>query len=140
MNLTLTTTDNVAELLAKIIAFTDQRDKILSENMFKADVTGFIPHDLDISGFAELMALAVQEHVKQGRLLLRDSGNIKFQPNGRFDASPIIDDEAKQLLETDRAKYLKLQIKKLSENMMNKKVAGQLLEKARQNAVLSKRG
>ena len=138
MNLTLTTTDNIAELLTKVIAFTDQRDKILSENIFKADTAGFIPYDLDTSGFAELMTIAVAEHVTNKRLLLRDSGNIKFQPNGKFDALPVVDKKAKDLIENDRAKYLKMQIKKLSENMLNKKVANQLLEKARENAIVNR--
>ena len=40
----------------------------------------------------------------------------------------VVDEKAQQLLETDINEYLELQLKKLSENAINQKVAAELLK------------
>ena len=128
MNLPSTTTDNIIEILSKIVKFTERRHEILMQNMIHIKNPGFIPHDLDVDGFAELMTEAVSEHVRTERLLLRDNENIKFGTNGLFESLPIEDENADKLLKKDIKKYLKLQIRKLSENMINQKVAIELIK------------
>jgi hypothetical protein len=127
MNLSSTITDNIAELLAKIIEFTERRHRILTHNIEAVETPGFVPGDLDVAEFADLITEAVSEHVRSKRLLLRDSENVKFGPGGSFEIIPIVDDYAKWLFENDTEKYLKLQIDKLSENLINKRTAAELL-------------
>ena len=127
MNLSLTITDNIAELLAKIIEFTERRHQILMRNIDAVETPGFVPRDLDVAEFADLITEAVSEHIRSKRLLLRDSENVKFGPGGSFETIPTVDDYAKWLFENDTEKYLKLQIDKLSENLINKKTAAELL-------------
>ena len=128
MNLSSTITDNIAELLAKIIEFTERRHRILTHNIEAVETPGFVPGDLDVAEFADLITEAVSEHVRSKRLLLRDSENVKFGPGGSFETIPIVDDYAKWLFENDTEKYLKLQIDKLSENLINKRTAAELLD------------
>ena len=123
-----TITDNVTELLAKILEFTERRHKILIHNIEAVETPGFVPRDLDVAEFADLMSEAVAEHIRSKRLLLRDSNNVKFGPAGSFKAVPIVDEYAKWLFENDSKKYLKLQIDKLSENLINNRIAGELLD------------
>lgn len=131
MNITTTLTDNMTEILNKILAFTKQRHNILTDNIINVNLAGFQPKDLDSSGFADTMSLAVYEHVQSERLLLRDNENIKFVADGFLETTPVIDEDAESLLKNDKEIYLKKQIKKLSENLLNRKVAEQLLKQKR---------
>lgn len=119
--------DNVTELLAKIIDFTERRRKILSDNISECQVVGFVPQDLDIEDFAELMTRAISEHIRSQRLLLCDSENTKFGPEGAFESFPVIDYAAAELLRTDKKAFLSDQIDKLAENALNNKIALKLL-------------
>ena len=127
MNLSSKITDNVTELLALILEFTGRRQEILTQNIKGVQTAGFVPRDLDVEKFAELMTEAISEHVRSRRLLLRDSENVKFGLSGSFEVLPIVDEEARQLFENDTGKYLELQIKKLSENLINNRTAAELL-------------
>ncbi len=127
MNLSSIITDNVTELLVKILEFTERRRRILLQNIKHVDTEGFVPEDLDVAEFAELMTEAISEHIRSKRLLLRDSKNIKFGKGGGFESPPIVDEYAKHLFENDTTKYLELQIEQLSENLINNRVAVELL-------------
>ena len=138
MDLSSTTSDNLTEMLAKIIEFTERRQSLITQNIVNVNEAGYLPKDLDVTGFAELMTNAVTEHVRNEHLLLRDSANIKFGANGSFESLPIVDEEAKRLFQNDTRKYLKLQLEKLSENLLNNRIATQLLgQKQEQSSALS---
>lgn len=131
MNIAATATDNITEVLTKILEFTEQRHKILTENIIKVNDNNYQPKELDSNGFADVMGLAVYEHMKNARLLLRDNNNIKFGANGFVEIKPINDGHAGSLLKINKEKYLKLQIKKISDNLINRKVTEELLRKKR---------
>lgn len=128
MNAPMTITDNITELLVKIIEFTQTRQKILSRNINNIDTSGFIPKDLAVDEFSGLLSTAIDEHVQNQRLVLYDTKNIKFGPAGSFQADTLIDNSAKKLLEENRDEYLELQINKLMENSLNQRVAAELLK------------
>lgn len=120
--------DNVAELLVKILDFTIARHKILSENINSMYSENFTPMDLPVEEFAALMEFAVVEHKKNKRLLLCDTENVKFGLNGAFNAEPVLDENARKLLALDTNEYLEFELKKLSENSINQKIAAELLK------------
>ena len=128
MDLSSIITDNITEVLVKVIDFADRRHTVLTRNILGANTTDFLPMDLDVDGFAEVMMTGVGEHIRSERLLLRDSENVKFGVGGDFESHAIVDDEAVGLLKDDIDAYIEFQIEKLSENLLNKKVAAQLLE------------
>jgi flagellar basal body rod protein FlgB len=128
MNLpTLVITDNITELLVKIIEFTQARQKILIQNINAMHTGGFVPKDLPVDEFSNLMHLALVEHVQNQRLVLCDGRNVKFGSNGSFKAAPIVDEQAKQLLEEDLDEYLRGQVSKLLENSLNQRIATEML-------------
>lgn len=127
MNLSTTSTDNVTELLEHIVEFTERRRAVLMENIIDCDQQSFIPRDLDVDGFADLMSFAVAQHVQHNRLLLKDTDTITFGSNGFFRSKTVVDHKAKELFDSDRRKYIELQIAKFAENSLNSKVAQQLL-------------
>ena len=137
MNIAATATDNITEVLTKILEFTEQRHKILTENIIKVNDNNYQPKELDSNGFADVMGLAVYEHIKNARLLLRDNNNIKFGANGFVEIKPIHDAHAGSLLKNNKEKYLKLQIKKISDNLLNKKVTEELLKQKRDRLSLT---
>jgi flagellar basal body rod protein FlgB len=127
MNLTSLITDNIAELLVKIIEFTQSRQKILAQNINNIHSPGFVPKDLAVEEFCGLLNNAINEHTRSRRLLFCDTRNIKFGAAGRLEVQPTIDKYAKKLLEENRNEYLELQINKLLENSLNQRVAAELL-------------
>jgi len=127
MNLTSLITDNIAEILVKIIEFTHNRQKILTQNITNVNNPGFVPKELAVNEFSDLLNNALEEHIRNQRLILRDTENIKFGVSGSFEVKPMADKHSKELLEKNRDKYLELQINKLLENSLNQRVAAELL-------------
>ena len=127
MNLRTLITDNIAELLVKIIEFTQIRHKILTLNINNIHKPGFIPRDLAVYEFSSLLNIAINEHTRNRRLVLCDTENIKFGAGGSFEVLPIVDKSAKELLEENKNEYLEMQMNKLLKNSMNQKVAAGLL-------------
>jgi flagellar basal body rod protein FlgB len=123
----LTDTDNITELLIKVIEFTQMRQKILARNINNIDSPGFVPKDLAVKEFCVLLHKAINKHITNRCLVLSDSENVKFSNSGSFDTKPIIDKYAKELLEENQDEYLALQINKLFENSLNQRVAAELL-------------
>ena len=128
MNIASLITDNITELLVKIIEFTRARHKILAQNISNIDNPGFSPKDLMADEFSCLMDNAIDEHITNRRLLLRDTQNIKFGISGSFTAKPIIDKDAQELLEENRDEYIEMQKSKLLENILNQRAAAELLK------------
>jgi hypothetical protein len=132
MKLSTTTIDNITEVLTRIVEFTDRRRDVLTRNLFDYKIAGFQPKDLPVCEFAECMTEAVSEHIRSKRLLLCDRKNVSFGEEGSFDVDPIIDLKAKALLKTNTKDYLQMQIHKLSENLMNNRIAVELLKQKQQ--------
>ena len=128
MNLPSTITDNITEVLIKIIEFTQTRQKILTQNINNIDSFGFEPKDLEVDEFSELLHNAINEHTRSQRLVLRYTQNIKFGAAGNFKVASITDKYSKELLEENRDEYLELQINKLLENSLNQRAAAELLK------------
>lgn len=120
-------TDHVAQVLTMIIEFTEKRDKLLTLNMRNANKVNYTPEDLDVTLFADLMGQAVSEHILNDRLIFRDRDSVQFGNEGNFDCKPRIDLQAKKLFDNDKKKYMELQVQKLSENMINHRIAHELL-------------
>jgi flagellar basal body rod protein FlgB len=123
--------DNISDVLVKIIHFTQSRRRVLHANLHRADDPAFVPQDLPVREFAEALNVAVAEHLQNRRLLFQDTPNITFGPNGTMDIRPIPDADAGTLLQTDRDQYTELQINKLLENCLNRRVAEELLRQKR---------
>ena len=136
MKVTSTTIDNITEILTRIIEFTDRRRDVLTRNLFDYKNTDFVPKDLAVCEFAECMTEAVSEHLRSRRLLMCDRENVRFEAEGAFDTQPIVDHDANTLLQSDIKQYLQMQINKLSENLMNNRIAVELLKQKELNGTL----
>ena len=121
-------TDNITELLVKIIEFTQTRQKFLIQNINNIHTPGFVPRDLTVNEFANSLNTAVDEHIRNQRLLLCDSENVKFGSGGSLELKAVTDKYAGKLLEANPDEYLELQINKLLENSLNQKMAAELLK------------
>jgi flagellar basal body rod protein FlgB len=121
-------TDNITELLVKIIEFTRTRHKILARNISEISSHGFVPKDLVADEFSDLLNSAINEHIANQRLVLRDTENVKFGIGGSFNVKPTVDKYAKDLLDENRDEYIELQKNKLLENTINQRVAAELLK------------
>ena len=119
--------DNLSELLVKIVQFTERRRDVLYENMHNTRTPGFTPRDMPVLEFVQILNGAIAEHLQHQRLLFCDTENIRFGRNNLMTITPISDGPAKTMLQTDRDEYLELQVGKLLENSLNRKVAKELL-------------
>jgi hypothetical protein len=127
MKLQDTITDNIAELLVKIIEFTQQRQRILVNNINNMHTNNFEPQDLAVKEFSDLINSAIDEHVSSSRLLLCDTDTIKFGMGGNLKIKALPDICARELFKKSKGEYLELQINKLLENSLNQKIAAGLL-------------
>jgi len=127
MNLMSLITDNITELLIKIVKFTQTRQKLLIQNIINAQNPGFVPQELEVDEFSDLLNNAIDEHVRNQRLVLCDTENIKFGARGSIELKPVLDEHGIKLLEENRDEYIERQISKLWENSINQKVAAELL-------------
>ena len=128
MNLTSLLSDNISEILALLIEFTHTRQRILIQNIINSHVPGFMPKELEVDEFSNLLSFAIDEHIRTQRLVLCDTENIKFDSDGNLDITPIDDEQGKELIEDNIDGYLELQINKLWENSLSQKVAAELLK------------
>lgn len=135
MNLSALVTDNITEILIRIVKFTQTRHKILVQNIINVRDPKFVPKELEVNEFSSLLNCAVDEHVQNQRLVLRDTKNIKFDIGGRLEVRPVVDELSKKLFEENREEYLERQINKLWENSLNQKLAAELLRQ-KQGTVL----
>jgi len=127
MNLMSLITDNVTELLIKIVKFTHTRQKILIQNIINFKNPGFVPKELEVDEFSDVLNNAIDEHVRNQRLVLQDTDNIKFGAGDSLELIPVVDEAGTKLLEESPEKYIKQQIHKLWENALNQKLAAELL-------------
>ena len=132
MKVTSTTIDNITEVLTRIVEFTERRRQVLTRNLFDYKNDGFRPQDMPVTEFSACMTQAVTEYVHSDRLLLCDREHIRFGEGGCFDVEPVVDSTAETLLMSDLKQYLQMQIHKLSENLMNNRVAVELLKQQQQ--------
>jgi len=128
MNLMSLMTDNITEILIKIVKFTQTRQKILIQNIINVQNSGFVPKELEVNEFSDVLNTAIDEHVRNQRLVLRDTENIKFGASGSVELKPIVDEHGVKLLEENQDEYIERQIKKLWENSLNQKLAAELLK------------
>lgn len=128
MNLQAMVTDNISELLVKILEFTQHRQKVLTLNINRMHRHGYVPMDLAVEEFSDLLNTALEEHMLNQRLVLCDSENIKFGAGGDLEVTPVIDEDAFSLLEECQEEYIEHQIKRLLENSLNQRVAAELLK------------
>lgn len=134
MNLATLITDNISEILVKIIEFTQARQKILVQNLTSLHIPGFIPQELEVDEFSDLLNNAINEHIRTERLVLCDTENIKFGFNGSFIIKPVTDEISKEVLDENQDEYIKQQIDKLWENSLNLKLAAELLRQKQEMA------
>ena len=121
--------DNITEVLAKIVLFTELRRGILNGNVRGVHTRGYRPRDLPVIEFANVLNVAVSEHLQHHRLLFRDTENITFGDGGTMRIHPIADEHASSLLQTSPDEYLNLQISRLFENSLNWQVARELMQR-----------
>jgi len=127
MNLMSLITDNITEILIKIVKFTQTRQKILIQNIINVQNPGFVPKELEVNEFSVVLNNAIDEHVLNQRLVLQDTENIKFGASGSIELKPIVDEHGIKLLEENQDEYIVRQIHKLWENSLNQKLAAELL-------------
>lgn len=136
MDLSALVTDNITEILIRIIKFTQTRHRVLIQNIINVRDPEFVPKELEVDEFSSLLSWAVDEHVQHQRLVLRDTKNIKFDIGGRLEVKPVVDELSRKLFEENREEYFEQQINKLWENSLNQKLAAELL-RHKQGAILS---
>jgi len=120
--------DNITDVLMKIVTFTKTRQKVLTENLNNQHLSSYIPHDLPVEEFSNLLNTALAEHTQKKRLLYIDTENIKFETHGMFSVKAIPDERAMQLLSDSRDEYVELQLNKMMENSLNQRIAMELLK------------
>ncbi len=127
MNLLALMTDEITEILIRIMEFTQTRQKVLTRNIRRMDRADFEPQDLAVDEFSDSLSTALEEYARHQRLVLCDTDSVKFGLDGTLKAVPVADRAAARLLADDRDKYIEYQVDKLLENSLNQRIAAELL-------------
>ncbi len=135
MNLLPLITDDITRILIGIMEFTQSRQKLLTHNICEMRKPGFEPRDLAVDEFSESLNVAIEEYMRNNRLVFCDTKTIKFSLDGTVIAIPIADESSKELLGNSPDEYLDLQMQRLMENAINQRVAAELIRQ-RENAVM----
>ncbi|HUV62377.1 MAG TPA: hypothetical protein VMW24_00695 [Sedimentisphaerales bacterium] len=136
MDLMSLVTDNITEILTKIVEFSQARQKVLIQNIINVDHPEFVPKELEVREFSSLVNDAIDEHVRSRRLVLRDTEHIKFGAGGAFEIRPVVDEKCRKLLEENQQQYIERQISKLWENSLSQKVAAEMLRQRQETVPL----
>jgi flagellar basal body rod protein FlgB len=132
MNLNVSpVTDNLTELLNRIIDFTERRKEVLTRNLFDYRSAGFEPMDLPVHEFADTLTRGLAEYIRNKRLVLEDGPNVHFHDQGEFEAAAVVDNKSLELLRNDTHAYVQEQIQRLSENLIHNRLAVELLRQKR---------
>lgn len=121
--------DNLSDVLSKVLHFTNERHRLLINNLNNVNNPGYTPKDLDAHEFASLMEAALAEHITNGRLAYLDAQNTTFGQDSTLNLTPAVDKKAKNLFQNDSKAYIKLQTEKLAENATNNRIAVELIRK-----------
>jgi flagellar basal body rod protein FlgB len=128
MNLTMPVTDNITDILIKVIEFTVATERVLQKNIQNVNQEGYIPLGFEVEDFCHILNIALDEHLRTKRLVLIDTDSIKFGESGNFALKAVPDDKARQLRLDDADGYLEQQMNRLMENKLNQNVAKHILK------------
>ncbi|MBN1787821.1 MAG: hypothetical protein JW806_05440 [Sedimentisphaerales bacterium] len=127
MDLSSLIRDNIDDILVKIIQFTHIRHDVIQKNIEDCHAEDFVPRRVDVEDFAKVISIALSEHQKSKRLVLCDSPTVSFKADGRLNIKLKVDTAALGLFDRDFDQYMRLQQKRLDENMINNRTACALL-------------
>jgi flagellar basal body rod protein FlgB len=136
MDLMSLVTDNITEILTKIVEFSQARQKVLIQNIINMGHPEFVPRELEVHEFSSLVNEAINEHLRSRRLVLRDTRHIKFGADGDFEVTPVVDEQCLKLLAENQQQYVEQQIGKLWENSLNQNVAAEMLKQRQETVAL----
>ena len=119
--------DIINDLLVLLTQFTLQRRNVLTRNLRRMNDPSFVPCDLAVEDFSDILNAAITEYVVNHRLLLRDTEAIHFGPQATVRLEPLPDHHGQQLRTQCKADYIQYQLDKLAENALNERLALKLL-------------
>ncbi|MDH7600267.1 MAG: hypothetical protein QHH07_11645 [Sedimentisphaerales bacterium] len=123
--MSIETCDHLATLLKAILRVTSARDRILSDNLRSADQPQFVPHDLPIGSLVNHLNAILDRIEALGDTsswAALDEIVCLIEAMG-----PEVDHDAKRLLASDKAQYLRYQQARMLQNCISARIAKRLL-------------
>lgn len=77
-------TSNQIELLERTVSFTEQRHKLILENLANIDTPGYVQKDASVTEFQQSLAAAIEKTRQSfnGKLDPESTDSIQFEPGG----------------------------------------------------------
>jgi len=115
--------------LEKMLAFTEARHRVITENVANADTPGYAAKQLDAKAFQHALRAAIDEAKETGRtdLRLRESREFRQDAKGRLIVTPSTEPPENVLFHDGTNMRLERQMAMLAENAMMHQAATELL-------------
>jgi len=122
--------DGALPVLERMVQFTERRHRLLTDNIANLSTPFFKPVDLDTDSFQRQLGQAIDDRRRSatpvaGPLRLRDSGQVRFQPDG-LDVRPQATND-NVLFHDQNNRSLERTMQHLAENTMAHNMAIEML-------------
>jgi flagellar basal-body rod protein FlgB len=116
--------------LQKMLAFTEARHRVLTENVANADTPGYVTKQLDPSEFQRALRSAVDETEHSPNAQLRVKGGDEFREDayGHLEVTPTTEPAGNILFHDGTNMRIEKQMSMLAENAMMYQTASELLK------------
>ncbi len=118
-------------VLEQVMAFTEERQKVLANNISNIDTVDYQMQDLDVETFSANLADAIEKRASRGagaRLEISESRDISWDDRGRLQARPITVEPGSNILFHDKNnRSIEKQMAEMAKNGLTHNVASELL-------------
>ena len=117
-------------VLEQVLSFTEQRQKVLADNISNIDTVGYKMKDLDAASFNQALNDAVQRRAARGAdapLTMTDSRTLRWDAAGNLTAQAIESENNNILFHDDNNRFIEKQMSLMSQNGLRHNVTAEML-------------
>ena len=117
-------------VLQQVMAFTQERHKVLANNISNLDTVGYKMQDLPVADFFAALDEAIAEQGRGGAgrpLRMRSTGNLHWDQAGRLHAKPIEIKNNNILFHDNNNRFVEKQMSAMAKNALLHNVSAELL-------------
>lgn len=113
--------------LGRMLAFTQARHRVLTENIANVDTPGYVTRQLDPKGFQQALRKALDAEKETGELRLKGTEEFHETPAGELVVTPTSEPAENILFHDQTNMRIERQMAMLAENAMMHQTATELL-------------
>lgn len=117
-------------VLEQVMSFTQERHRVLANNISNLDTVGYKVQDLEVSEFFAALDEAISERDRGGAgqlLQMRSRGNLQWDSAGHLHAEPVEIENNNILFHDGNNRFVEKQMSEMAQNALLHNVSAELL-------------